>query len=426
MTEKVISVIIPVYRPGIFFEEAIRSVIEQRFPRNARLELIAVFDGPDRVAEDLLRKIYPSAVIFVHPENRGPSAARNTGIKAASGQLISFIDADDIWEPHRILRDLEVLESRGKGEASTPEAVFSLHQIIHQDESGHWIRNHFNWVFLMGVGMYRREVFDKVGLLDESIFYGEDSDWFFRVWECETRFKIRWEVSLLYRVHEGGMTWGREIGEKGHLQAMKQSLDRRRGGGSSKAKLLVSPEPTLKLSDRSSAPERAVSIFRHCLREKWRYFKGPLPISFICGAARAGSELAKSCRQTLPLAGEESLAWKSIFEKCEEPFIAIEMPDSISHPIRLMEQLATFELFPHTEVALSSYLRTEGGRNIENGNPEISSFLARASLMRETPWDATTKTPPKKAMFSLFCGWRKSHAEVRVMPWALTSHLSKP
>ncbi|MEQ1839172.1 MAG: glycosyltransferase family A protein [Verrucomicrobiales bacterium] len=220
MDDPLISVVVPIHRSGAFLEEAIRSVIEQALPPQFQLELIAVLDGPDEEAMALLQKLHPSAVILTHPENRGPSAARNTGIRKAKGRYITFIDADDVWAPNRILRDIEVLEAAEN--TPMPDAVMSLHQIIRQNEEGQWIHSQLDWIFLMGVGMYRREVFDRVGLFDETLYYGEDSDWFLRLWEKKIRFRLRWEVSLLYRVHEGGMTWNKTIGEKGHLQAIKR------------------------------------------------------------------------------------------------------------------------------------------------------------------------------------------------------------
>jgi len=422
MDDTLISVVVPVYRPGAFLEEAIRSVIGQALPPRFRLELIAVLDGPDEEAINLLRKLHPSAVILTHPENRGPSAARNTGIRSAKGRYITFIDADDVWAPNRVLRDIEVLE--GAEGMSMPDAVMSLHQIIRQNEEGQWIHSQLDWIFLMGVGMYRREVFDQVGLFDEALFHGEDSDWFLRLWEKEIRFRLRWEVSLLYRVHEGGMTWNKTIGEKGHLQAIKRSLDRRRSDHRAKAKDLTNPDPSLPLANRASDPGRMISILRHALRERWRYFGSVLPVSLICPPQKSDSEFARSCRQIIELPQETAISWQRLISRCTEPFIAIEIPGTISHPLRLREMLAYFELFPQTDVSLSSHLNDRSGKMIENRNPEISSFLARTGLMNKVSWEVETDAIPQKAMLSLFCEWRKVDAEIRILPWPLTAQSS--
>ena len=98
-----ISVVIPVYKAEQYIRHCIESVIEQEF--NAfDIECILIDDAtPDRsmeIAMEVIREYDGSNVTFIllqHEENKGPSAARNTGISAASGEFILFLDSDDVF-----------------------------------------------------------------------------------------------------------------------------------------------------------------------------------------------------------------------------------------------------------------------------------------------------------------------------------------
>ena len=88
-----ISVIIPAYNASKFIYNCIESVLCQTFLPH---EIIIIDDGStDNIAE--IVSFYPS-VILLKQNNKGPSAARNLGMNRASGNWISFLDADDTWE----------------------------------------------------------------------------------------------------------------------------------------------------------------------------------------------------------------------------------------------------------------------------------------------------------------------------------------
>lgn len=92
-----ISVIMPVYNTSSTLGEAVKSVLQQRYPE---FELILINDGSsDSSPEicDLLAKT-DKRIKVVHQENKGLSAARNKGIEVASGEFIAFIDSDDRFD----------------------------------------------------------------------------------------------------------------------------------------------------------------------------------------------------------------------------------------------------------------------------------------------------------------------------------------
>lgn len=94
-----VTVVIPAYNPGRHLIEAIESALDQE---PAPLEVIVIDDGsavPIAVGE-------PGSVRVIRQPNAGPSAARNRGIREARGELIAFLDADDVWYPGKLAAQL--------------------------------------------------------------------------------------------------------------------------------------------------------------------------------------------------------------------------------------------------------------------------------------------------------------------------------
>src|SRR5215469_18875302 len=90
-----VSVVIPCYNHALTLARAIRSVLNQTLPPS---EVIVVDDGSTDGSRGVAES-FGSAVIFKQQQNRGPSAARNLGVRSATGEFLGFLDADDWWQP---------------------------------------------------------------------------------------------------------------------------------------------------------------------------------------------------------------------------------------------------------------------------------------------------------------------------------------
>ncbi|BAL93775.1 glycosyltransferase family 2 protein [Rubrivivax gelatinosus] len=100
-----VSVVIPAYNAEAHLEECLESVLAQRGA--FRMEVVVVDDGSkDRSAE--IAQAHAGVRCIVQA-NQGPSAARNTGIREAAGDFVAFLDADDLWPPGKLDRQLTVL-----------------------------------------------------------------------------------------------------------------------------------------------------------------------------------------------------------------------------------------------------------------------------------------------------------------------------
>lgn len=107
-----VSVIIPCYNHGHYLPHAVNSVLAQTF---TDWEAIIVDDGSTDNTREVAAQFTDERVRYVHQENRGLSGARNTGIRAAQGAYLAFLDADDEWEP----RFLRVCGYRCRSEKTT-------------------------------------------------------------------------------------------------------------------------------------------------------------------------------------------------------------------------------------------------------------------------------------------------------------------
>jgi glycosyltransferase involved in cell wall biosynthesis len=98
-----VSVVIPAYNCAALAVEAVRSVLAQTSPV---AEIIVVDDGS---TDDLIERLKRDPVMMIVQANAGVAEARNAGVAKATGEVIAFLDADDVWQPDKLARQLAVL-----------------------------------------------------------------------------------------------------------------------------------------------------------------------------------------------------------------------------------------------------------------------------------------------------------------------------
>lgn len=231
-----ISVIVPVFNARAYLADALGCIRLQDYDP---LEIIVVDDGSTDGSGDVAAD-FGGGVNCVRQHNQGVAAARNHGLRLASGDIIAFLDADDLWPPET----LKLLATYLADHAET-EALMGRVQYMRRvaNAEGKFIFETFADPCLalnLGAGLYRRSVFDKVGPFDSALYIGEDIDWFMRVRERMIALTFLSQVTLLYRRHDSNITLARDAAHADLARALKKSLDRRRqrGEAESLAKLI--------------------------------------------------------------------------------------------------------------------------------------------------------------------------------------------
>jgi glycosyltransferase involved in cell wall biosynthesis len=103
MNQPLVSVIIPNYNYGRYLSEAIDSVLAQTY---SNIEIIVVDDGSSDNSLEILAAYEKKGIKVIQQKNSGVGAARNIGAAKSKGKFIAFLDADDIWIPTKIERQL--------------------------------------------------------------------------------------------------------------------------------------------------------------------------------------------------------------------------------------------------------------------------------------------------------------------------------
>lgn len=212
MQSPLLSVVIPTWNRARLVCEAVESALAQR---DGRVEVIVVDDGStDDTAGELSRRFGPRVRLLRMARRGGIGAARNAGARLACGELIAFLDSDDLWLPGKLDAELRVFERFPEAEAVVSDSLVfeddrraertrfennglfeaTGGRVCMLSESG-WLWGHWRNTITICSFTLRREVLSRLGepLFPEDVIAGED-------WELEMRIYNRRRVAVLPEV----------------------------------------------------------------------------------------------------------------------------------------------------------------------------------------------------------------------------------
>lgn len=222
-----ISAIIPVFNGERYLGEAIESALAQSLPP---AEIIVMDDGSTDGTAEVARQ-FGSRVNYRWQPHAGVAAARNSGLAAARCDWIAFLDADDIWLPHKLRLQANCLLAEPQLQYVTAYAELFL-------EAGcPWPLNYKpewrdNKQFgLLGPLLARKTAFEIVGGFDPQLRCAEDMDWFARAKDLRVPCAALEETLLRKRVHSSNITvtLDAQVTETALLQVMRNTVNRQRG-----------------------------------------------------------------------------------------------------------------------------------------------------------------------------------------------------
>jgi glycosyltransferase involved in cell wall biosynthesis len=229
-----VSVVIPTRNRPEFAKRSVATALAQE---NVDLEVIIVDDASDEpvqidCADHRLRHI-------VQPAWQGVSAARNRGIEEGRGEWIAFLDDDDVWAPHKLATQIDLLHRSGADFAYSGAVVVdasgSVRFFISPPEP-HRLRGELDWYNALPTGpsniVVRRELVTQVGGFHSGLSFMADWDMWLRMAAAGTGVRAN-ECLVGYVDHPGSMTMGRDYSfalELEHMMRRHPALFRKSDG----------------------------------------------------------------------------------------------------------------------------------------------------------------------------------------------------
>lgn len=233
MSDREIDAVIPVFNGEAYIVRALQSVQSQTIPVS---HIIVADDGSTdgtvQAVEDLMRT--DDRIVCLKLSDAGVSAARNAGIAASSAPLIAFLDADDIWLPEKLERQMEAFERGGPETGFVHSSYFFIdaqdrrlpdRNVVPPKQRG----DIFMPLLLEGYVLsgsassvvVRRDVLDRAGHFDERLFHGEDWDLWIRLAQI-SKVDFTPEAVVGIRVHDRSAQRRPQTGRE--IQFLKQQL----------------------------------------------------------------------------------------------------------------------------------------------------------------------------------------------------------
>ena len=223
-----VSVIVPTYNRADRLERALNSIVSQTYQD---FELIVVDDGSTDKTSQLM-KSFPKAQYFYIKKNSGVSKARNVGLAFAKGELICFLDSDDLWKEKKIQIQSLWLENNKDSQICYTDEIWVRNGVRvnpmnrHRKYSGDIFRHCLGLCIVSPSSvMIRAKLFDEIGNFDESLPACEDYDLWLRIASKYAFHFIKEPLIIKYGGHSDQLSrkyWGMD---RFRVVALKKLLD---------------------------------------------------------------------------------------------------------------------------------------------------------------------------------------------------------
>lgn len=184
-----VSVIIPTHDRISMLEEALESVLTQKF--DGQVEIFVIDDNSQDGTAKRIRQKYPEVCLIEFEQNRGAYVARNRALLEAKGKHIAFLDSDDLWEPEYLQSQVQALENKQHSFCVSAVCVWYVDEdrkitlkqkpdLERFTSPLHQLLVKSNFIFSPSSVVFPREVFEKIGLFDETFRIGADREFYAR------------------------------------------------------------------------------------------------------------------------------------------------------------------------------------------------------------------------------------------------------
>lgn len=224
----VIGVVIPAFDAAAYLPAALESVAAQRDDGAFELDVVVVDDGSTDGTSDVVRRASPDVRVF-HQAHRGQAEARNRGVREARGNLIAFLDADDLWRPGKLAAQLSWLVAHPEMDMVFARAEEFLSDDLSDDERRRLsVRQGPVAAMVPGTLLIWRDAFLRAGFFDTALRVGEFVQWALTARDAGLLSEALPDVFLSRRLHRTNT--GRRLADArgDYLDIVTRHLARRR------------------------------------------------------------------------------------------------------------------------------------------------------------------------------------------------------
>lgn len=280
--QPLVSVIMPALNAGAFIEESLRSALNQSYPR---LEVLVVDDGSTDNTADAARRLaaVDSRITVLQQPNSGASAARNTALANARGDLVAFLDADDAWLPDKLARQIDLLR-----QDSRADLLFSDYYLwdgernlgVRYSKPEHFPEGNVGkklvrWnLFGMSSVVVARERVQRAGGFDPGLTHGEEWDLWLRISECGLWARGLREPLMRYRIWSGNASRLTVQNAECIVRVLEKALARRQTNDMRRAyrQSLRIARGNLELAKARPLIESAPTMMPAAILRAWRHY----------------------------------------------------------------------------------------------------------------------------------------------------------
>lgn len=222
-----ISCVVPCFNSEAYVGEALDSILAQTY---RPIEVIVADDGSSDGTLEVVRR-YADVIVVTQPD-LGPAATRNLGLRRATGDLVAFLDADDLWHPEKLERQFRCFEEDPELEYCVTHARMFWAPGL--DEERDRLADHPRSAALPGYAtttlLARRGLFARIGSFDQSLRFGDAVEWFLRAAEAGVKMRVLEEVLTEHRMHDRNLTRRLSHESREEFLGIIRRLLRRRAG----------------------------------------------------------------------------------------------------------------------------------------------------------------------------------------------------
>jgi glycosyltransferase involved in cell wall biosynthesis len=219
-----VSVIIIVKNGERFIRDALKSVYNQTYKQ---FEVIIIDGNSQDDTLSIVHEFEPDKIIS--QKGNGVSDAYNTGIKAASADIVSFLSSDDIWMTNKLADHLEYM-------VNNPKIMFTNSMIEYFLEPGSEIPSSFRKELLdkaypariMENLVAKKDVFETVGWFNTKLSTAEDVDWFSRAQDLKVSSHMLEKVLLKKRIHSRNTSMNTSVNNKNLMMVLRNAMKRKK------------------------------------------------------------------------------------------------------------------------------------------------------------------------------------------------------